>query len=102
MVRRHSTASDVTETTIVKTPDVYGGEPRIAGRRVAVRDVWAYYSHHQWTPERIAEELDLTLAQVHAALSYYYAHPEEMQELDRQEDQLVKSFFEEHPSKLQR
>lgn len=65
---------------IVSTPDIMGGKPRIAGQRVSVENIVVLHEMHNWTAEQIAGELDLTLAQVHAALAYYYDHK---QELDR-------------------
>jgi len=62
---------------IVRDPDIYGGKPCIEGHRIAVHDVASW--HHQGeTPEAIAEGYGLTLAQVYAALSYYYDHQEEV------------------------
>lgn len=58
---------------IVSTPGTSGGQPRIAGSRIRVQDV-AVYNNAGWTPITIADELDLTLSQVYAALSYYLDH----------------------------
>jgi len=64
---------------IVRTPDVRGGRPRIAGTGVTVRRVVAWYQLGL-SPEEIAEESGhLSLAQVHAALAYYHANREEIE-----------------------
>lgn len=65
---------------IVRTPGVYGGLPRIEGHRIAVHDI-AECVHQGYTPEQIASEEvypQLSLAQVYAALHYYYEHKEEI------------------------
>jgi uncharacterized protein (DUF433 family) len=63
---------------IIKTPGVLGGRPRIAGRRIGVEDV-AHLHIWQDTPvAEIAEMYDLTPAQIHAALAYYYDHRTEI------------------------
>ena len=64
---------------IVRTPNVYGGLPRIAGHRIAVHDI-AEYVHRGFTAERIVSEVysHLSLAQVSAAIHYYYEHQEEI------------------------
>lgn len=63
---------------ITKTPGVCGGRPAIDGTRVRVLNI--VYLHLQGrTPEQILEEYPLTLAQVHAALAYYYDHKEEIE-----------------------
>ncbi|NER39151.1 MAG: DUF433 domain-containing protein [Oscillatoria sp. SIO1A7] len=72
-----TTAIDI-GTLIVQTPGVCGGRSRIAGRRLSVQQVAVLYKEGL-SPEEIAEEFDsLTLAQVHAALAYYYANTAEI------------------------
>ena len=53
------------------------GKARIRDRNVAVKVIAEMYNADQ-SIEEIAEYLDLTLAQVHAALSHYYDHKDEM------------------------
>lgn len=65
-------------TRITQTPGVRGGRPRIAGAGVSVHCI-AIWSNMGMTPEEIAAEYaQLTLAQVHAALTYYHANREQM------------------------
>jgi uncharacterized protein (DUF433 family) len=66
---------------IVRTEDVMGGEPRLAGHRISVLQVAEMVLQGDHSPEYVADQLDLSLAEVHAALSYYYEHPEEMDEI---------------------
>jgi uncharacterized protein (DUF433 family) len=62
---------------IVSDPEVFGGKPCIEGHRISVHDVAAW--HHQGIePESIAEDFDLTQAEVYAALAYYYDHQAEI------------------------
>ena len=66
-------------TLIVRTPDVRGRRPRIAGTGVTVQRIVGWYKLGL-SPEEIAEECGhLTLAQVHAALAYYHANREEIE-----------------------
>ena len=66
-------------TLIVRTPDLRGGRPRIAGTGVTVQRIVGWYKLGL-SPEEIAEEFGhLTLAQVHAALTYYHANREEIE-----------------------
>ena len=63
---------------ITKIPGVCGGRPAIDGTRVRVLNI--VYLHKQgYTLEQMLEEYPLTLAQVHAALAYYYDHREEIE-----------------------
>lgn len=62
---------------IVTTEDVLGGEPRLDGRRISVLQV----AEPVVTGEYVADQFDISLAEVHCALTYYYEHPDEMAEL---------------------
>ncbi len=76
---------------IESTPEVCGGQPRVAGTRIRVQDVVVYYTTHQWSIGQIAEELELTPAEIHAALSYYYDHQAEIDEAIKHEAQAIPS-----------
>ena len=67
-------------TLITQTPDIRGGRPRIVGTGVTVQRVVGWYKLGL-SPEEIVDEFGhLTLAQVHAALSYYHANQNEIEE----------------------
>jgi uncharacterized protein (DUF433 family) len=59
---------------IVATPGTLGGRPRIAGRRIAVADIAVWHERLGMTADRICDEYDLSLAEVYAALAYYFDH----------------------------
>ncbi len=63
---------------IASDPDVRGGRPCIAGTGIRVLDIVAAMLFHDQTPAEIAEAYALSLAQVHAALAYYYEHKAEI------------------------
>ncbi len=69
---------------IVSTEGVLGGKPRLAGRRISVLQVAEMVLDDGLAPEAVADQLGCTLAEVHAALSYSYEHPEEMEALREQ------------------
>ncbi len=53
--------------------------PVIAGTRVRIQDVASDYERHGMTAEEIVREFPhLSLAQVHAALSYYFDHRDQI------------------------
>jgi len=85
-----STAIDI-GNLIVRSPEVRGGRPRIAGTGVTVRRVVSWYKLGL-SPEEIADELGhLTLAQVYAALAYYHANREEIEtDLESEEAEVEK------------
>lgn len=73
-----ATVTDI-GTLITTTPGVCGGRPRIAGTGVSVRRVAGWYKLG-WSPEEIADRIGhISLAQVHAALTYYHANQEAME-----------------------
>jgi uncharacterized protein (DUF433 family) len=84
---------------IVRTPGVVGGEPRIDGHRVRVRDIVAARDLGGLTPEEIAASVypGLTLAQVYSALAYYEDHRDEIDQAMQNEVQFVEQFLKDHP-----
>jgi uncharacterized protein (DUF433 family) len=65
-------------TLIVRSPEIRNGRPRVAGTGVTVRTI-AMCNKSGLGPEEIAAEFpQLTLAHVYAALAYYYANREEI------------------------
>ncbi len=75
-----ATATTNVYSHVVKTEGVRGGKACIDNTRIAVADV-VYSMKEGMSPEQIAEEdyPDLSLAQVHAALAYYYDNREEIE-----------------------
>lgn len=69
-----SMSSAVLTNHIEMTPGVLGGQPRIAGTRIAVVDVVLCVVHAGVSVEEMPSYFarPLTLAQVHAALAFYY------------------------------
>ena len=84
---------------IVCTLGVVGGEPRVAGHRIRVRDIVAARDLCGDSPETIAGSVypDLTLAQVYAALAYYEDHRDEIQLAGEAESAAAAEFLQEHP-----
>jgi uncharacterized protein (DUF433 family) len=58
---------------IVSTPGICGGRPRIVGHRIQVEDIAIWHERMGMSPDGIVSECPtITLAEVHAALAYYY------------------------------
>ncbi|MFN6519556.1 MAG: DUF433 domain-containing protein [Nostoc sp. CreGUA01] len=66
-------------TLIVRTPGTLGGRPRIAGTRVSVQRIAAWYKTGMNAEEIVERMGNLTLAQVYAALTYYHANQQEIE-----------------------
>ena len=50
--------------------------------------------------EEIARDYNLSLADVHAALAYYYDHQEEIDQQRKEDEEFVEAMRKEVPSKL--
>ena len=72
------TSTDI-GTLIVRSPEIRGGRPRIAGTGVTVRRIAGWYKLGL-SPEEITAEIPhLTLAGVYGALAYYHANRDEIE-----------------------
>jgi uncharacterized protein (DUF433 family) len=60
------------------TPGIAGGKPRIAGHRITVQDIVIWHERLGKHADEICAEYDLVLADVYAALAYYFDHKEEI------------------------
>ena len=66
-------------TLVVKSPDVLGGRPRLAGTRLSVQRVAGWYMQGL-NAEEICDRIGtVTLAQVYAALTYYHSNRQEIE-----------------------
>ena len=66
-------------TLIMRSSDIRGGRPIIAGTGVTVRRIVVWYKLGL-TPEEIPDRIGhLTLAQAYAALTYYHANRDEIE-----------------------
>ncbi|MFW6161213.1 MAG: DUF433 domain-containing protein [Planctomycetota bacterium] len=82
------------------TLGVAGGRPRIAGHRITVQDIVIWHERLGRSADEIAAEYDLTLADVYAALAYYYDHRAELDEAIRADEDYAADLRRRIPSKL--
>lgn len=85
---------------IVSTPGTLGGRPRIAGRRIAVQHIFGWYENMGYSARKIAQDYDLTMGEVFAALAYYWEHKEEMEDRKAEDDRFVAEMMAQNPSRL--
>ncbi len=93
----------LSEARIVSTPGTCGGKPRIEGHRIKVEHIAVMYERMGMSPDEIVTELPtIGLAQVHAALAYYYDHKQEIDSDIEEGIRFVKELkAKSPPSKLQ-
>jgi uncharacterized protein (DUF433 family) len=72
-------ASPPPKERIVSTPDTCGGSPRVAGTRIRVQDIYFWHEVEGKSPDELVTDFpQLSMADVYAALSYFWAHREPM------------------------
>ncbi|MGE0378460.1 MAG: DUF433 domain-containing protein [Planctomycetaceae bacterium] len=88
-------------TRIEITPGVCGGRPRIAGHRITVQNIAIWHERLGQSAEEIAADYELELADVYAALAYYFDHKDQIDELICEDEEFVASLREGTVSPLQ-
>ena len=81
-------------SSIVRTDDVLGGEPRIEGTRVGVIDIYELVVEGGYSPADVADQLDRSLGDIYTALAYYYEHVEAMRALRRERSEIKSTLAE--------
>ncbi len=81
----------VLDRHIEMTPDVVGGRPRIAGRRITVQNIAIWHEYMGLSADEIAAEYDLSLADVYAALAYYFDHREDIERQIAEDEAFVET-----------
>ena len=81
------------------TPGLCGGKPHIAGHRIKVQDIVISYKDMGLSPAEIIDRYPTwTLANVHAALAYYYDHEAEIQQQILEDEALIQEMKAQTPS----
>lgn len=85
-----STIPSPARTCIESEPSVCGGKPCVAGTRIRVQDVFVWHELQGQSADEIVSRFpQLTMADVYAALSYYWDHRDEIQREMQAESDLV-------------
>jgi uncharacterized protein (DUF433 family) len=88
------------KTHIEASPDSCSGKPRVAGTRVRVQDIVACHESQGMSPDEIVSGYPhLTLADVHAALTYYHDHRDEVRRQMKEDEDFVAEFRRNRPGK---
>ena len=93
---------DLIRKHITRTPAVCGGRACIAGHRIRVMDVVVWHEMRGYSPDEVVEMFPgITLADVHAALAYYFDNRAEI-EADFRKDEEWARFADPLPLSLPR
>ena len=93
---------NVLEQHIESSPEVMGGKACIAGHRIRVLDVVIWHEKRGLTADEVVTMFpSLTLADVYAALAYYFDRRDEIEADIRNDGTVVDALRARYPSKLQ-
>jgi uncharacterized protein (DUF433 family) len=76
---------------ITITPGIRSGKPHITGHRITVSDIAIWHERLGLSADDIASKYQLSLAEVYAALAYYFDHREEIEREIRDSDALAET-----------
>jgi uncharacterized protein (DUF433 family) len=92
---------NVLKPYITKTPGVCGGRACIAGHRIRVQDIVVWHEMRGYCPDEIVDLFPgITLAEVHAALAYYYDNRQEIEAEFRKAEEWAEWAKANLPSKI--
>ena len=94
--------AEVLDHHITLKPGVAGGKPHITGHRITVQNIAVWHERMGKSADEICTEYDLQLAQVYAALAYYFDHQEEIDRSIEESDVFVNSLRQRTPSALEK
>lgn len=81
-------------------PGIAGGQPRVAGTRITVKQIAVWHEFMGWSADEIATEYNLSLSDIYAALSYFFDHRQEIMAAIEAEDELVAELKSRFPTKI--
>jgi uncharacterized protein (DUF433 family) len=91
---------DVLNSHITKTPGICGGKACIAGHRIRVADIVVWHERRGYSADEVVQFFPgLSLAEIHAALSYYFDHRVEI-DAELTADETLANHLGNRPSKL--
>lgn len=89
------------EQHIEATPEIRSGKPRFAGTRLTVADVAVMHLRLGYSLAEIAGDYNVSLAAIHAAMSYYYDHQDKIEADMAESKQFAADLAKSTPSLLQ-
>lgn len=90
-----------TNIHVDKNINVCGGKACISGTRIRVQDIYVWHELQGKSPDQIVSDFpQLNLAQVHAALAYYWDHKNEIDQEIKDAEDLVQRLRQQSPSPL--
>lgn len=98
---KQSSPKAVLDRHIVIDPAICHGRPHLAGHRIRVQDVAVWHERLGMSVAEISADYDLSLAEVYAALAYYFDYKEAIDQDIAADQAYFEAFKERNPSLLQ-
>ena len=86
---------------IVIDPDICHGKAHIAGHRIRVQDIAVWHERLGMSVAEICADYELSLAEVYAALAYYFDYQAQIDHEIAADEAYVAAFQQNNPSLLQ-
>ena len=83
------------------TPGIAGGKPRITGRRITIQNIVVWHERMGKTVDEISAEHDLSLAEVYAAMAYYFDHRQAIDQSIAADESFAVALKQQAPSIVQ-
>lgn len=90
----------VLDRHIESSPQIASGKPRIVGRRLTVHNIAVWHERLGLNADEIASEYDLSLAEIYAALTYYFDHRDEIDRELREDGAFAEALRASTPPRL--
>ena len=94
--------AQVLDRHIEITPGISGGKPRIVGHRITVQNIVIWHERMNKSVDEISAEYDLTLADVYAALAYYFDHRDDIDHSIEESEAVIEALRRHTPSILEK
>lgn len=82
-------------------PDVCSGQPCVSGHRITVRQIVTWHDRMGQSADEIATRCGLSVADVYAALAYYFNNREQIDGAALQSEEVVRKLLGQIPSKVE-
>ena len=82
-------------------PAVAGGKPHVRGHQITVQNIVIWHERMGQSVDEITSEYNLSLAEIYAALSYYFDHQDEVNTSIRESEAFVEEMKKRSRSALQ-
>ncbi|MCB0193766.1 MAG: DUF433 domain-containing protein [Anaerolineae bacterium] len=82
-------------------PKICHGRPHLQGHRIRVQDIAVWHERLGMSVDDICTDYNLSLAEVYAALAYYFDYKEAIDTAIEADEAFVEAFKKNNPSQLQ-